>query len=873
MNDYSIDDYADVDLPPELLKALSESNDQSDPLEQADFDVVEYINDMFPDEGSLKDADARLSAVEAEISELDKEIDCGIRRHAQRVVDGDAEKALERATDGMKELHSKIESIHARAAESESLVQSVSGDVAALDVAKRHITATVTALKRLVMLVSATEQLTAFASDKRYAQCHPLVLAVVELSEMFEPLRPQLPQVDELLNHKDRLLEDLKAECLEDIEGKLFTPGYDGDNKIDVKAACETAAAIGKEVKDDVISMYCMRLLKEYQKLFSFPDGQYSTLEDCERRFGWLSRTLRKYNSEHREYFPSEWRVDKQLCLHYCHLTRQHLVDILAAATAGPEQTEDPSLLFQLAVKNIEMENDLDKRYSRGEGDVSFKGIVSNCFEPYLSIWVNHEQSLLCAQVDEAAAKEDPEIMGSKRGSVPVPSEAPPAAVDGPQTEPVFVYKSVVELFTKMKKLFKSCKSVSTSNTMFLLCVKSFRVALDRYNDKVLSSRVRASASDEQIYAVAGSCIYITQTLPLLAGSISDTIDEPLKSQINFAKQMEEAADVEAQAIEQASTRAADQCIRRITQFVKDDQKPWTAADTADVNAVTSRAHRSLTGNLREAAQGLTEPQYSSVAEGAMAKIIEDYCTLLFTGIKEPVDSTDRVEILVTLTGGLQTLLLESPVEGASAATENTSQAMQAYSAVTCRRMQLPQAVLRALSVQQSGEDSMRVEIIQTLCANREDTPTKEAIDEALHIALSMQHGGGLSGRISRDGSSSMGSVGASSGPASTREDMGPMTAGQFGSVFTTAWGNIRNQVDAARAVHGQPSGQSGRQSSETQGPVGTSTTSSSGGAGGSVALGVVDDGESGDVAAKMQQMFKNLGEQWKTKFVANTNP
>ncbi|EEQ99952.1 hypothetical protein Pmar_PMAR015904 [Perkinsus marinus ATCC 50983] len=61
--------------------------------------------------------------------------------------------------------------------------------------------------------------------------------------------------VDELLNHKDRLLEDLKAECLEDIEGKLFTPGYDAEGKVDAKAACETAAAIGKEVKDDVISM------------------------------------------------------------------------------------------------------------------------------------------------------------------------------------------------------------------------------------------------------------------------------------------------------------------------------------------------------------------------------------------------------------------------------------------------------------------------------------------------------------------------------------------------------------------------------------------------------------------------------------------
>ncbi|KAF4678814.1 Vacuolar protein sorting-associated protein 53 [Perkinsus olseni] len=665
------------------------------------------------------------------------------------------------------------------------------------------------------MLVSATEQLTAFAAEKRFEQCTPLVLAIVELSEMFEPLRPRLPQIEELLNHKDRLLEDLKAECLEDIEGKLFTPGYDPENKFDVKAACETAAAIGKEVKDDVISMY---------------------------------------NAEHREYFPSEWRVDKQLCLHYCHLTRQHLVDLLAA-TAAPGQTEDAGLLFQLAVKNIEMENDLDKRYSRGDGDMSFKGIVSNCFEPYLSVWVDHGESLLCSKVDEAAAKENPEIVGSKRGSVPSST----AVSEGAQTEPVFVYTSVVELFTKMKKLFKNCKSVSTSNTMFLLCVKSFRVALDRYTDKVLSSRVRSSSSDEQIYAVAGSCVYITQTLPLLAGSISETIDEPLKAQINFAKQMEEAADVETQAIEQLSSRTADQCMRRVTQFLKDDKKSWTSVDSADVNAVTSRAHRSLTANLREAAQGLTEPQYSAVAEGVMAKIIEDYCTLIFTGIKEPVDSTERVELLSGLTGGLQTLLLEAPVEGASAAGENTMEAMHAYSAVTCRRMQLvkitclshefsdgrlidavPAAVKQRFAglwrfsgrcrFNSQGEDAMRVEIIQAMCADREDTPTEEAIDQALSVARSMQHGGGISGRIARDGSSSIGSAGASSGPASMKDgsrsgtdDVGPMAA-QFGAGVS----------------------------------LGVSSNAAS-------AMG--DNGQ-GDVAAKMQQMFKNIGEQWKTKFV-----
>lgn len=55
----SSDDYGDVDLPQELLQAIGQDAEAADPLEQADFDVVRYVNDLFPDEESLQDVDAR----------------------------------------------------------------------------------------------------------------------------------------------------------------------------------------------------------------------------------------------------------------------------------------------------------------------------------------------------------------------------------------------------------------------------------------------------------------------------------------------------------------------------------------------------------------------------------------------------------------------------------------------------------------------------------------------------------------------------------------------------------------------------------------------------------------------------------------------
>lgn len=55
----------------------------------------------------------RLASIESEIAGLDEQIDRGVRDYAQRVVDGDAEKALKNATEGIAELNSKFwENMH-----------------------------------------------------------------------------------------------------------------------------------------------------------------------------------------------------------------------------------------------------------------------------------------------------------------------------------------------------------------------------------------------------------------------------------------------------------------------------------------------------------------------------------------------------------------------------------------------------------------------------------------------------------------------------------------------------------------------------------------------------------------------------------------
>ena len=63
----------------------------------------------------------------------------------------------------MAELFVKVREIKGKAEQSEQMVHEICRDIKSLDYAKRHLTTTITALKRLQMLVTAVEQLDVMA--------------------------------------------------------------------------------------------------------------------------------------------------------------------------------------------------------------------------------------------------------------------------------------------------------------------------------------------------------------------------------------------------------------------------------------------------------------------------------------------------------------------------------------------------------------------------------------------------------------------------------------------------------------------------------------------------------------------------------------
>ena len=71
--------------------------------------------------------------------------------------------------------HRQVRDIKTKAEQSESMVHEICRDIKSLDYAKRHLTLTITALKRLQMLVTAVEQLAVMTAERMYAEAANLL--------------------------------------------------------------------------------------------------------------------------------------------------------------------------------------------------------------------------------------------------------------------------------------------------------------------------------------------------------------------------------------------------------------------------------------------------------------------------------------------------------------------------------------------------------------------------------------------------------------------------------------------------------------------------------------------------------------------------
>jgi len=700
---------------------------EPDPLDAKDFNPVDYINKQFPNEASLKGLDTFVTRLKSQQRQIDEDIKLAIRRQA---ASGRRARAdLDEAKAAVRELFERIKAIRAKAEQSEDLVSDVCRDIKSLDIAKRNLTLTVTALKRLVMLVTALEQVRTLASCRQYHEASRLIHAVEELAVHFRELS-HVSKVADLLERKAGVLGDLRQQLLDDYASLVGGHARQELPEDWGEAAGCCVDALGSSMRRDVITQFCLRILEDYKDIFQ-PPKEASSLETAERRYAWLKRALRDYEEKHARNFPDAWRVPCALCMHFCHVTRQHLVEVLSTS----HHTVDPELMVRVLRKSIEFENELARKYpvedaaalASAEPEVPdytvgaagfglkypdvlgkvpraarasaaeagqdpefaprFKGIISECFDAYLSSWVKHEESQLLEVLDRSTAPGADKIVGQDNAKDNEEDD------DDMGLEPKYLYASAPSLFAAMKQSMMKCAGFSTHNTLFDVFTV-FRKVLAQYAEK-LEKHVPArptkpldSTAVQAVCCVIGTAEYCDETLPQLADSLLRVISSDFEEKVSFM--------AEQDAFQNLMSRANQALVASVScsldeAFGKMTRTSWAAfsQEVGDTSAYVSEISERLAKQFEPVAAGLSKIHYQSFCGKFAQRFVERYVAEIYECRKI---SEQGAQQLLLDTALIKTTLLELPVIAGRG-----RQMQTAYSNYVVREMGRVETMLKVL--------------------------------------------------------------------------------------------------------------------------------------------------------------------------------
>ncbi|GMQ02030.1 hypothetical protein CsSME_00048453 [Camellia sinensis var. sinensis] len=551
--------------------------------------ALDYINQMFPTEASLSGVEPLMQKIHSEIRRVDAGILAAVRQQSNSGTK--AKEDLAAATCAVEELMYKIREIKSKAEQSETMVQKICRDIKKLDFAKKHITTTITALHRLTMLVSAVEQLQLMASKRQYKEAAAQLEAVNQLCSHFEAYK-DIPKVTELREKFKNIKQILKSHVFSDFSSLGTGKESEESNLLQQLAdACLVVDALEPSVREELVQIFCSRELTSYQQIFE--GAELAKLDKTERRYGWIKRRLRT-NEEIWKIFPPSWHVPYLLCIQFCKLTRTQIVEILNNLKEKP----DVGTLLLALQRTLEFEEELaekfgdsthgretgndneetgrggnnsqtvsdirkkyEKKLAAHQGSESeekdrqkdlvpgagfnFHGIVSSCFEPHLTVYVELEERTLMENLEKLVQEETWDIE------------------EGNQTN---ILSSSMQVFLIIRRSLKRCSALTKSQTLLNL-FKVFQRILKAYATKLfarlpkggtgivaaatgMDGQIKTSDRDERVICyIINTAEYCHKTSGELAENVSSIIKPQLADGVDMSEVQNEFSAVITKAL------------------------------------------------------------------------------------------------------------------------------------------------------------------------------------------------------------------------------------------------------------------------------------------------------------------------------------
>ncbi|XP_050525562.1 vacuolar protein sorting-associated protein 53 homolog [Daktulosphaira vitifoliae] len=493
----------------DVQKAIDEILPSDDPLDNPDFDTIDYINKLFPTEQSLVNIDDVINSLECKVDSIDNEIRSVIRGKIEVNKDGEAE--LEEAQRYIKHLSSQIKEIKQKAEHSDEIVKEITLDIKQLDCAKKNLTTSITTLNNLHMLVSGIETLRGLTTKRKYGEIVMPLQAVTVVMEHFKNYT-DIPQIAQLATEVKKLQESLASQIMKDFHEALKGPNAKNfvPNR-QMAEACKVVSILKPNVKDDLLNWFIDLQLSEYTHLFDTAED-VAWLDKVNQRYNWFKRQQMQCEEKFKEMFPDDWELSERLAVEFCIITKNELSKLMIKR----KNEIDVKLLLYAIQKTVAFENLMSKIYNGNTilqhkdiskynpvDDISqsfsnemkisgdskeitnmpiknndlqpsespFHGLISDCFQPFLYVYIDSVDKNLSELIERFS--NDVKII----------------LVNDNIDDHTSVLPNCADLFLFYKKSLVQCTELSNHNPMLALATV-FQKYLKEYALKILESNL-----------------------------------------------------------------------------------------------------------------------------------------------------------------------------------------------------------------------------------------------------------------------------------------------------------------------------------------------------------------------------------------------
>ncbi|KAF8893571.1 Vps53-like protein [Infundibulicybe gibba] len=459
------------ELPPEVVLSIQrvfelqmngESAQSLDVLSN-DFNPLEALNNIFPNEASLENLDTVQVKLANDQVELKKDVEA-LERGLQQNHNPERMQSIQ---EMISDLLGQMSRIREKATESEAVVKSITKDIQVLDLAKKNLILSMTTLKRLQMLVNALTQLDDLIVEKKYADIAQTLSAVKQISASFKPYT-SVPRIAQIWKRMQEVQGKLRTQVDQEFDNFYLQDPAKQVKPSVVSDACLVVDVLGDDTRAHIVDRYVALELKEYRRIFRTTD-EAGQLDNISRRFAWFRRLLQSHEIEQGRVFPSEWKVG---CLRYF---RDDIAGLLAKMGAS---LTVKSLLDNLLLV-LEFEASMSKKWATPAPQLQFSEIltasggipnsqptksIGSAFEPHMGIFVDAQDRSL----SDMLAQHRKGSKAQPRSSLE--AEQTKSMGDEHSTGSPIVLPSSTELFYFYAQSLEQCAKLSTGKPLFDLC-------------------------------------------------------------------------------------------------------------------------------------------------------------------------------------------------------------------------------------------------------------------------------------------------------------------------------------------------------------------------------------------------------------------